>query len=127
MEYCAEQGLRLPTIREFAEWASGEFTDDINGKEPCGASGISETEKKGYMKIHVNQWEGMPDLFFYGQKGYVPPTQQIVIDTLWSSSNSSTSARTGFVFSRSTGHILVDYFRADEIAALCVRTHKHKQ
>lgn len=45
MEYCAEQGLRLPTIREFAEWASRECTDDIKGKEPCGAAGISETEK----------------------------------------------------------------------------------
>jgi hypothetical protein len=73
VEYCAKQGMHLPSAREFAQIASRACTPDLAGKEPCGAAGISETAKDGYYKINAKNIDGKADIFYFSNSGYNSP------------------------------------------------------
>ena len=72
---CAKRGMRLPTIRELAQWAT-----------QYGAA-ISDCPKDGYSEIDASDASGNPDKLYFSWSGYHAPTDGGLGQYLyWSSS-----------------------------------------
>lgn len=74
-EYCLNQGLRLPTIRELALYAQSRE-----------AHGIRENAQEGYYYIEALDASGKPDTFYFTNRGYLRPQGELGMAWFWSSS-----------------------------------------
>lgn len=115
VQYCSDQGARLPSARELAQLSM-----------TFGAKGIAEIQSgkpdNSYREIWVNNADGSLDRFYFSEEGYQRPAGELGDYTLWSSSRYSRDYYVyGFVFIGSIGGIYADFsFQNRDIAVRCV-------
>ena len=90
VRYCNIDGRRLPSAREFADWAKshgakGILTEDAYIRELNGLpEGRWTTQRKAY-RVYTQESERV-DMFFYSYAGYFPPKDFSENHWFWSSS-----------------------------------------
>ncbi len=119
-ELCESKGMRLPTIRELARWATKrgavilETSDFDNDKIPVGYT------KDQFEKICTYEQTNKADCFHYSHKGYVSPSgAEVATLNLWSLSVNPHKEVVGFQLSSGEGFILPIHRNYPD-SALCV-------
>ena len=109
IQYCANQGMHLPSARELAQLSAS-----------MGAAGISETPKDGYL-VSAKNADGKVDNFYFSYVGYKRPTGDLNI-WFWSSSVNSYYSDMAYFLNGDDGVINYDgcYFPS---AVRCVVGH----
>jgi hypothetical protein len=113
---CADQGMRLPTIRELAKMS-----------QAMGARGILETNEvkegevpAGFYLVSAIDPNGQKDTFYFNYFGYVRPAGDLGNNWFWSSSAVSGSSDGGYVLRGDVGDAGYDGRDYYVSAVLCV-------
>ncbi len=92
--YCASQGMRLPSAREYALLAMS-----------MGATGISETILDTHSLISARNDNNKVDSFYYNKAGYLQPEGLIGKNSFWTSLNLDPGImRFSYIFNGQTGN-----------------------
>lgn len=108
VEYCASQGMRLPSIRELAELLVS-----------MGAAGVSETVKTGSVYVSSKNADGSADGFYFTNTGYHAPNLDFARNKFWSSSLGSSFSSDVYFIDGSGGYMDAIY-RDETYAVRCV-------
>jgi hypothetical protein len=110
INYCASQGLHLPSIRELAQLS-----------QSMGAAGISQTAKDGYYHVNAKNADGKADSFYFRYAGYNRPAGDLGDIWFWSSSVDLYDPDFGFILYGYDGAIESTMLAYGRCSVLCAR------
>jgi len=109
LEYCASQGMHLPSARELAQLS-----------QSMGAKGIGAPPEKITSGITAMDVDGNLDRFSFDKTGYVPPVGDFGKNSFWSSSTGKLTDYLVYVLSGDNGDIVTAGREMYKFVVICV-------